>query len=110
MLSLPYFYFYVISSVLVFALGDTMKKIEPANSSLLSIMGTIGLITRIANYLFLILCLFKAEHWWYALIMWLVGFIISILIPPAKAESNLGYIAIVCAPMCTIVSYITLLL
>lgn len=109
MLSLPYFYFYVISSVLVFALGDAMRKAEPANSSFLPVMGIVGLFTRIANYLFLILCLFKAEHWWYALIMWLVGFVISILIPPTKAEGNLGYIAIVCAPMCTIVSYITLL-
>ena len=108
MFSSPYLYLYAISSVLVFALGNTMRKINPANQMVIPFMGSVGLVTNIANYIFLVLCLFFAEHWWYAPIMWVFGYVLSILIPPTKVEMVLGYLAAICAPLCTLFAYLVL--
>lgn len=108
MINQPYIYLYVISSIFVFAVGNTMKKSNPAKPLVHSLMGIVGLVTNIANYVLLALCLFFAEHWWYALVMWALGFVLSILIPPTKVETILGYIGIVGAPLCTLFAYLTL--
>ena len=108
MFSQTYFYLYVISSILIFALQNTMKKINPANPMVIPFMGTMGLVSNIANFALLILCLFFAEHWWYAPIMWVVGTVLSILIPPTKIEMLLGYLAVICAPACTLFAYLYL--
>lgn len=108
MFTQTYFYLYVVSSVLVFCLENTMKRIHPANGMVIPFMGAAGLITKIANLVLLVLCLFFAPHWWYALIMWGCGYILSILIPPTKVEMVLGYIAVICSPLCTLFAYMTL--
>ena len=107
MLSQPYFYLYVISCVLVFALGNTTKKADLIEPQTLAIMGVVGLITNISNYVLLVLCLFLADHWWYAIVMWIVGFIATILLPPTK-EQTLAYIGVVAAPICTLLAFISL--
>ena len=93
---------------MVYALGNTMKKITPANPNVIPLMGIMGLITNIANYVLLVLCLFFADHWWYALIMWVFGFVLSILVPPTRLETILGYIGVACAPACTLIAYLNL--
>lgn len=108
MFTTPYFYLYVISCVLVFALKNTMQKITPANPLITPLMGMVGLVSHIANYVLLILCLFYAEHWWYAPIMWVIGFILTILIPPTKVETIMGYLGIIGAPACTLFAYLSL--
>lgn len=108
MFTLPYFYLYVVSCVLAFALKNTAQKINPANSIILPLMGLIGLLTTLANYALLITAVFVAEHWWYALVMWVVGFVASILVPPTKVETILGYIGAVCAPLCTVLAFLNL--
>lgn len=108
MFSQPYFYLYVVSCLLVFALRNTIQKNTPANPMVTSVMGFVGLITNIANYVLLALCLFFAEHFWYVPIMWVIGFILCTLLPPTKIETTLGYIGLICAPLCTVLAYISL--
>lgn len=106
MLSQPYFYLYLVSSIFVFVLGDAMKNSQPANPNLIPIAGLVGLITNVANYAFLILCLFFAEHWWYPIIMWAISFVTAILIPPTRG--GFAFLGIIVAPLCTICAYVSL--
>ena len=111
MFSLPYVYLYIISSVLVLSIRDTMEVINPANPFVKPIMGMIGLITKIANLILLILCIFFAPHWWYVPIMWVCGVILSVFIKFVindRADMVLGYVAVICAPICTMASYFSL--
>lgn len=103
-----YFYLYVVSAMLISALQDTMKTINPSNPYMISFMGTIGLLCKIANMALLVLCLFFSWRWWYAPIMWVVGFILSTLIPPIRAGRILGHIGIIGAPICTLLAYLDL--
>jgi hypothetical protein len=105
MFSQIYFYCYVVASVSTFALADTMKSINPTNQSVIPLMGLIGLLVKVANFIFLALCLFYSEHWWYALAMWGIGFIVSILLPPTKF---LGYLSVAVAPLCVLLAYLNL--
>ena len=105
MFSLPYVYFYIISSLLCHAMQDTMRSTTPTNQLVHPIMGLIGLITKVANFILLILCLFHAEQWWYALVMFGTAFGASILLP---RFSFLGYLGILAAPVCSVLAYINL--
>ena len=107
MLSQPYFYLYIVSSVLLFVLRDAMKNSNPANPNLIPLSGIVGMITNIANYVFLILCFFFTEHWWCPIIMWVISFVLSILIPPVKG-TPFAFLGIVISPLCTIFAYINL--
>lgn len=108
MFSQVYFYCYVLASVLTFALQGAMKKNNPANQSLIPMMGIVGLVTKISGFVFLILCLFYAEHWWHALAMWVAGFALSVLMPSNKVETLLGYLAVAVAPVCILLAYLDL--
>ena len=111
MFSLPYVYLYIISSALVLSIRDTMEVINPAYPSVKPIMGMVGLVTKIANLVLLILCIFFAPHWWYVPIMWVCGVILSVIIKfiiNERADMALGYLAVIGAPICTIVSYFSL--
>lgn len=105
MFNQPYFYYYLVASVLIYALADTMKSINPANPFVVPLMGAVGLLTKVACFVFLILCLFYAEYWWYALAMWGMGFVISILLPPTRF---LGYVSVVVSPVCIVLAYLNL--
>ena len=105
MFSLPYVYLYIISNLSCYAMQDTMKNTTPANQFAHPIMGLIGLITKVANIVLLILCLFYAEQWWYALVMFAISFVASMLLPSYRF---LGYLGILAAPICSVLAYINL--
>ena len=105
MFSLPYVYFYLASSLSCYAIKDTIANTTPANELVHPIMGLVKLITRLANFVLLILCIIYAEQWWYALAMMGTAFGASFLLPPFNF---LGYIGIISAPVCSVLAYINL--
>lgn len=107
----PYFYCYIISSILVYSIFDIIKVINPANPNIIPTMGNVGFITKIANIIYLILCFFFAKHWWYVPLMWIAGIIFSVAIKNRtnyKVYMFLGYIAVLGAPLCTLFAYLNL--
>lgn len=111
MFSLPYVYLYIISDVLILSLTDALRMINPANPFIKPIMGISGGITRVANIVLLILCIFFAPHWWYAPIMWVCALALSIFIKVIFGDITdivLGFLAVIAAPICTIGAYICL--
>ena len=104
----PFLYLYIASAVFTYAMQLTSKKINPKNPIVLLLMNAFGLISNIANTVFLIIYAINADHWWYALIAGALGFIASILLPPARIEMILGYLGIIGAPLCTTLAYINL--
>ena len=111
MFSLPYVYMYIVSSALVFSIRDTMEMINPANPLVKPVMGMTGFITKVANFILLILCIFFAPHWWYSPIMWVCGIVLSVIIKILindRADMAMGYLAVIGAPICTAISYFSL--
>lgn len=108
MFSQPYLYLYVASELMAFAAKHTMAKINPANPLVVPIMGIVSSVCTIAGFVLLILCLFFAEHWWFAPIMWAIAFVACIILPPNKIETILGYAGVICAPICILLAYLDL--
>ena len=72
------------------------------------IMVILGALCRIALIVLLILIIIE-EVWWYALIMFVVGFVLGVVIPLGeRAEYVVAHLGIVLAPLFVVLGFVSL--
>jgi hypothetical protein len=108
MFNQPFLYLFIASEIFIFAMQMTVKKIRPRSPLMPFLMSILGLLSQIANVVFIILYAINADHWWHALVAGVLGFFASVLIPPTKIEMVLGYLGIIGAPLCVTLAYLNL--